>query len=318
MESTRGERDRLEEQLRLAFEGEAWHGPSVMEALQDVSAEIASEHPIAGAHSIWELVLHLAGTYRVVLRRLTGDASALAASDDWPSVPLQPTESDWVTAITALRELNAQMRRAVADFPHDRLDEPLVEHPTYSAYTQFIGLTQHDLYHAGQIVLLKRAVRAERRRAALDRLALLADADGGAAWESAAESIRSAGSYRWVGLYEVGETEIGAIAWTGVEAPVFPRFPRETGLNGAAVASGEPVIAQDVSTDSRYLTAFPTTASEGIFPVLGASGEVIGTIDVESDRRDAFSAEDERFLRACASALQPLWVRREAVKPRAV
>jgi hypothetical protein len=52
--------------------------------------------------------------------------------------------------------------------PEDRLDDPPVEDPRYSAYTQFIGLTQHDAYHAGQIVLLKRAVQAERRRAAHD------------------------------------------------------------------------------------------------------------------------------------------------------
>ena len=60
---------RLEEQLRRAFEGEAWHGPAVLEALADVSVEEAEAHPIPGAHSIWEIVLHLAATYRLVLQR---------------------------------------------------------------------------------------------------------------------------------------------------------------------------------------------------------------------------------------------------------
>jgi len=153
----RNERERLEEQLRLAFEGGAWHGPSVTEALQGVTAELASAHPIADAHSIWELVLHLAGTYRLVLRRLNGDSKFLAADEDWRPVPSPTTEAGWLAAINTLRDLNEQLRQAVVNFPDDRIDGPLLQHPTYSAYTHFIGLTQHDAYHAGQIVLLKRA-----------------------------------------------------------------------------------------------------------------------------------------------------------------
>jgi uncharacterized damage-inducible protein DinB len=169
--SMRSERDRLEEQLRLVFDGEAWHGPSVMEALKDVNAELAGQHPIDGGHSIWELVLHLTWTYGLVLRKLTGHSTRLGATDDWPLAPLPPSEENWVAAINTLRELNAQVRRAVTGFPEDRLDDPPVEEPRYSAYTaytQFIGLTQHDAYHAGQIVLLKRAAQAERRRTAHD------------------------------------------------------------------------------------------------------------------------------------------------------
>ena len=63
-----GELKRLEEQLRRAHEGEAWHGPSLLEALAGVSAEQAAARPIAGAHSIWELVLHLGSDYSLVLR----------------------------------------------------------------------------------------------------------------------------------------------------------------------------------------------------------------------------------------------------------
>lgn len=75
------ELERLETQLRLSFEGGAWHGPSVLEALEDVTPEAAYAHPVAGAHSIWELVLHLGGTYRLVLRRLQGsDAQPLQPS----------------------------------------------------------------------------------------------------------------------------------------------------------------------------------------------------------------------------------------------
>lgn len=155
----RTELERIEEQLRRSFEGEAWHGPSVLEALDGVTAGRAEQHPIAGGHSIWELVLHLAGTYRLVLRRLAGDTTPLSADEDWPVVPA-PTDADWTAAIRTLRELNQQLRRDVAAFDPERLDKPLVSQPSYSAYTQFIGVTQHDLYHAGQIVLLKRANQA--------------------------------------------------------------------------------------------------------------------------------------------------------------
>ena len=159
----RREIERIEEQLHLAFEGPAWHGPSVLEALEGVSSEDADAHPIAGAHSIWELVLHLIAGYRLVLRRLRGDDRQLTAEEEWPLVPA-PTAADWQDAIRALRELNEELRRAVLAFDPARLDEPLVLEPPYTAYTQFIGTTQHDLYHAGQIVLLKRALSAVKPR----------------------------------------------------------------------------------------------------------------------------------------------------------
>ncbi|HYV05863.1 MAG TPA: DinB family protein, partial [Blastocatellia bacterium] len=72
---------RIRSQLRRAFEGEAWHGPSVMELLGDVTAEQAAAHPIAGAHSIWELALHIATWERYVRRRIL-ETSALDPSDE--------------------------------------------------------------------------------------------------------------------------------------------------------------------------------------------------------------------------------------------
>jgi uncharacterized damage-inducible protein DinB len=158
------ELSRLEGQLGRALEGEAWHGPSVLEALEGVSAEQAAAHPIDGAHCIWELVLHLCGTYGLVLRRLGGDGRQLTESEDWPPVP-KPSAENWSASIRALRQLNEELRRAVKSFPVERLDQPLVSEVSYTAYTQFIGITQHDLYHAGQIALLKKALGAggERR-----------------------------------------------------------------------------------------------------------------------------------------------------------
>ena len=152
------ELERLELQLKRAFEGEAWHGPSVLEALKDVTPDAASAHPVAGAHSVWELVLHLAATYGLVLRRLGGEAAQLTPEEDWPAVP-PPTPSSWQDAVRSLQDLNGQVRRAATAFDPARLDEPLPAGVPYTAYTQFIGITQHDLYHAGQIVLLRKALR---------------------------------------------------------------------------------------------------------------------------------------------------------------
>jgi uncharacterized damage-inducible protein DinB len=148
---------RLDEQLRRALEGEAWHGPSVLELLAGVSAAQAAAHPIAGAHSIWEIVLHLRSDYDLVLRRLAGDGRQLTAAEDWPACPAS-TDENWQQTVQELKLRNEKLRQAVRDFPAERLDAPLVPEPPHTAYTTFIGVTQHNLYHAGQIALLKRAL----------------------------------------------------------------------------------------------------------------------------------------------------------------
>ena len=149
---------RIETQLRLALTGDAWHGPALMEVLDGLAPDEAAAHPIAGAHSIWEIVLHLIGTYELVLRRLGGDGTPITSAQDWPPVPAVSLSS-WQAALETLRLANEALRRRVLGFRADALDAPLVPEPAYSAYTQFIGLTQHDLYHAGQITLLRRALR---------------------------------------------------------------------------------------------------------------------------------------------------------------
>jgi len=155
------ELERLEAQLKQSFEGPAWHGPSVMEVLEDITPEQAAAHPLAGAHSIWELVLHLAATYRLVLRRLERNDAPLTPAEDWPAVPA-PTASNWREAIDSLQQLNRRLRSSVLGFSAESLDQPLASEP-YTAYTQFIGVTQHDLYHGGQIALLRKGLRGAMR-----------------------------------------------------------------------------------------------------------------------------------------------------------
>jgi L-methionine (R)-S-oxide reductase len=138
--------------------------------------------------------------------------------------------------------------------------------------------------------------------------ALNGDGDRERKASSVARAIRQAGAYRWVGLYEVSEEEIVNLAFDGPGVPVHPRFPVTQGLSGAAVASGESVVVGDVSKDPRYLTAFGTTRSEIIVPIVDRAGrKVVGTIDVESEQVDAFSEEDRAALERCAAAVAELW-----------
>ena len=152
----REELTRLEEQMRRAIEGEAWHGPAVLEALAGVSVEAAAAHPIPGAHSIWEIVLHLAATYRLVLQRIHGRSVNLTAEQDWPAA----ADSDagrWHEAVEDLRRANRELRLAILGFAGDHLDEMLAPGHS-SAYMHFAGMAQHDAYHAGQIALLRKAL----------------------------------------------------------------------------------------------------------------------------------------------------------------
>jgi putative methionine-R-sulfoxide reductase with GAF domain len=143
----------------------------------------------------------------------------------------------------------------------------------------------------------------------IKRLMSLRDSEGdrGDKAQQAVDLIRLLGSYRWAGLYDVVATGIAVIAWSGPEAPTHPRFPASKGLNGACVSSREPVIVQDVASNPRYLTTIGGTRGEMIQPVFGEPGAVVGTIDVESDRVNAFGSRDEELLALCAKNLSWLW-----------
>ena len=124
--------------------------------------------------------------------------------------------------------------------------------------------------------------------------------------ERIAAAIRRYGDYRWVGIYDVGREEIAVVAWDGPAPPTHPRFPRSAGLCGAAVAARRPIIVGDVGADARYLTTHPSTRSEIVVPVF-AGGVPVGLIDVESEKPDAFAADDEQLLERCAALVSPLW-----------
>jgi GAF domain-containing protein len=124
-----------------------------------------------------------------------------------------------------------------------------------------------------------------------------------------AATLRQSGGYRWVGLYEVDgdRGEVRNLVWDGPAAPEYPTFPITKGLTSSAIAEKRTVNVGDVSADPRYLTALGSTRSEIIVPILSDQGKVIGTIDVESERPNAFDRSTERLLEDCAVRLRRLF-----------
>lgn len=119
--------------------------------------------------------------------------------------------------------------------------------------------------------------------------------------------ILRAGSYRWVGIYDVGVQEISVIAWSGPAPPTHPRFPVTQGLNGEAVSSGRTVVVGDVTTAPHYLTTLSSTRAEMVVPVIGQDGSVTGTIDIESETLNRFTDADRTFIEECATVIGPLF-----------
>lgn len=147
----------LADQIRRAFEGEAWHGDSLQELLAGVNAKAAAAHPIRGAHSIWELVLHIAAWDDAVVRRAGGAAVTLSDKENFPPVE-DVSEAAWKKTVDSVNKTHAALVKTVEAFPDGRLQDAVPGKPQvyYDFYYMFSGIVQHELYHAGQIALLKK------------------------------------------------------------------------------------------------------------------------------------------------------------------
>ncbi len=142
-------------QFNRAFDGEAWHGPALMEILDDVDARTAAARPLGNGHSIWELVLHVAAWEQVVTRRLAGQATNLTDAQNFGHVERESDEA-WQEAVRSLRQNHAELIGAVSTLAESRLNEG-VPGKDYDARFMLYGAVQHAAYHGGQIALLKRA-----------------------------------------------------------------------------------------------------------------------------------------------------------------
>jgi len=145
--------ERLLDQLNRAFGGDAWHGPALRNLLDGVTEEHAKSRPVREAHSILELVVHISTWIDVVARRVGGNVVDSSSVQDWSDV----TKTSWTSAVQALERAESKLADAVARLSTEDLDKP-VPGAKRSIESEILGALQHNVYHAGQIAILKKAI----------------------------------------------------------------------------------------------------------------------------------------------------------------
>jgi len=152
---------RIAEQLRRAFAGRAWHGPPIVELLGGIGPEEACARPVASAHSIWELMLHIDFWAQAALQATQGVAMPKfdGSGSDWPA-PGPGEALAWFDAQDRLFDNAEKLAQAIERFDDARLLET-VPGRGYDFYHLFHGVVQHSLYHGGQIAILKKAASAD-------------------------------------------------------------------------------------------------------------------------------------------------------------
>ena len=149
--------DRLAQSIERSLSGPMWHGPALVDLVGDATAEQAATRPVAGAHTIWELALHLITWTDIVRERLhSANPVEATAEQDWMKVHDASAEAwrDTVERLKEAKRLLADDVRALADA---RLDER-VPGRDYTVEVMLHGVVEHDTYHGGQIAILKRAI----------------------------------------------------------------------------------------------------------------------------------------------------------------
>src|SRR5215475_304911 len=149
------ETERIVEELKLSFEGEPWHGPSLMEILDGMNAKTAASHPVDGAHSIWELVLHIAAWEKAIRTRIV-EKRALQLSDEenFPRIS-DASEAAWHQAIETLQQNHRDLIATVSGMSEAQMSQQVPGKP-YDIRFMLHGAAQHAAYHSGQISLLKK------------------------------------------------------------------------------------------------------------------------------------------------------------------
>ena len=149
--------DLLLEILGQAFDQRSWHGTTLRGSLRGVTAAEALWRPARGRHNIWELTVHAAYWKYAVRRRLAGDAvgSFARKPSNWPEVPTTPDVRAWKGDIRLLEAEHRLLREVVGSLAPAKLDD----HSPQGVWTnaeEIRGVAAHDLYHTGQIQLIKK------------------------------------------------------------------------------------------------------------------------------------------------------------------
>ncbi|HEX7343462.1 MAG TPA: DinB family protein [bacterium] len=152
------EPERIAALAESVYHDGGWIEVSLRDLFQSLTAAEAAAHPIAGAHSAWEIALHLAAWHEAVRRRIGGEAVELSDAEDWPA-PAAATETNWQAALKELEETYAALVNAIRILQAKKLDETVPGRP-FSFYVMLHGVMQHDLYHSGQVMMLRKALRA--------------------------------------------------------------------------------------------------------------------------------------------------------------
>jgi uncharacterized damage-inducible protein DinB len=156
------ETGRIADQLQRAFHGVAWHGPGVFELLEGVNAATAAAKPVENVHSIWELLLHIEAWDRAAMVRLGGEKCQPQGEENFPRVKSN-NESAWRATVASANRTHDQLVKLVEGLPDSRLRDR-VPGKRYDFYHMLNGIAQHELYHAGQIAILKKAALSPRSR----------------------------------------------------------------------------------------------------------------------------------------------------------
>jgi uncharacterized damage-inducible protein DinB len=157
--------DRIADQLEREHSGDPWHGSPLASILEGITGAQAAARPVRGAHSIWEIVLHMTGWKHEVRRRLGGAAAAEPEGGDWPAVDA-PSEDEWQRALSGLERAHRDLVAAVKAMPEARLFEATNDPRNrplgvgVSHYVLLHGIVQHDVYHSGQIAILRKAAES--------------------------------------------------------------------------------------------------------------------------------------------------------------
>jgi uncharacterized damage-inducible protein DinB len=145
----------LLDQFHRTFEGEAWHGDPVLTILRDVTAEQAAARPIPSAHTIWELVLHMAVWKDVARWRIERNEKVPTDAENFVTV-VDTGAAAWAQAMERLIGAHRALVIAVAQMGEGRLTEEIPAGGGLSHAVRLYGVIGHDIYHAGQIALLKK------------------------------------------------------------------------------------------------------------------------------------------------------------------
>jgi uncharacterized damage-inducible protein DinB len=154
----------LSNHIKRAVSGPMWHGAALDELLAQVSCEQAAARPIPGAHSIWEIVLHVAAWAEIALARVHGNRTGdPAPEEDWPPLPASGSDPavDWHAALERLRESYRALATDTRRLDQSAIDEK-VPGLDYSVSNLLHGVIEHATYHGGQIALLKRALEGKQ------------------------------------------------------------------------------------------------------------------------------------------------------------